>query len=165
MTIAILFGTFVIALIIGIPVSVSLGISAVVSFIYCDIPLVMISQKLFTGIDSASLMAIPLFILAGNIMTDGGISGKIVEFVNCLTGRIRGSLGYTAVLACAIFAALSGPRHGDRDWLYALPGYETDGLSGEDFCRTAGSGRRPWPGHSAQHHYDRIWHADRGLHH
>ena len=108
MTIAILFGTFVIALIIGIPVSVSLGISAVVSFIYCDIPLVMISQKLFTGIDSASLMAIPLFILAGNIMTDGGISGKIVEFVNCLTGRIRGSLGYTAVLACAIFAALSG---------------------------------------------------------
>ena len=51
MTIAILFGTFVIALIIGIPVSVSLGISAVVSFIYCDIPLVMISQKLYTGID------------------------------------------------------------------------------------------------------------------
>ena len=93
MTIAILFGTFVVALIIGIPVSVSLGISAVISFLYCDIPLVMISQKLFTGIDSASLMAIPLFILAGNIMTDGGISGKIVEFVNCLTGRNRGSLG------------------------------------------------------------------------
>lgn len=108
MIIAILFGTFVIALLIGIPVSISLGISAIVSFIYCDIPLVMIGQKLFTGMDSASLMAIPLFILAGNIMTDGGISSRIVEFVNCLFGRVRGSLGYTAVLACALFAALSG---------------------------------------------------------
>lgn len=108
MIMAILFGTFVIALLIGIPVSVSLGISAIASFMYCDIPLVMIGQKMFTGMDSGSLMAIPLFILAGNVMTDGGISGRIVEFVNCLTGRVRGSLGYTAVLACAIFAALSG---------------------------------------------------------
>ncbi len=108
MTIVILFGTFVTALVIGIPVSVSLGISAIVSYVYSDIPLVMIGQKLFTGMDSASLMAIPLFILAGNIMTDGGISKRIVDFVNCLTYRVRGSLGYTAVLACAIFAALSG---------------------------------------------------------
>ena len=49
--------------------------------------------------------------------------------------------------------------------VHALSIHEADGLSGEDFCRPAGSGRRPWPGHPAQHHYDRIWHADRGLHH
>lgn len=108
MIIAILFVTFIVALLIGIPVSISLGISTIVSFIYCDVPLVMIGQKLYTGMDVSSLMSIPLFILAGNIMTDGGISGRIVDFVNCLTGRVRGSLGYTAVLACAIFAALSG---------------------------------------------------------
>ncbi len=108
MTAYLLFGTFVIALIIGIPVSISLGLSTVICFLVNDIPLVTISQKLFSGMDSAPLMAIPLFILAGNVMTAGGISKKIVEFVNSITGNIRGSLAYTAILACAIFAALSG---------------------------------------------------------
>lgn len=108
MTIYILFGSFIFALVIGIPVSLSLGISAIISYLYCGIPLVTIGQRLFTGMDSFPLMAIPLFILAGNIMTDGGISRRIVDFVNYLTGGIRGSIAYTAVLASAIFAALSG---------------------------------------------------------
>lgn len=104
----ILFGSFVVCLVIGLPVSISLGLSSLVSFLYCGIPLVTIAQRLYTGLDSFPLMAIPLFILAGNLMTAGGISRKIVDFANVLTGRVRGSLAYTAILACAIFAALSG---------------------------------------------------------
>lgn len=104
----ILFGSFVVCLVIGLPVSISLGLSSLVSFLYCEIPLVTIAQRLYTGLDSFPLMAIPLFILAGNLMTAGGISRKIVDFANVLTGRVRGSLAYTAILACAIFAALSG---------------------------------------------------------
>lgn len=108
MTLLILFGTFALALLIGVPVSISLGISSLVSFIYRDIPFVMLGQKIFNGLDSFPLMAIPLFILAGNLMTDGGVSRKIVEFVSYMLGSLRGALAYSAVLACAIFAALSG---------------------------------------------------------
>lgn len=106
--ILILFGSFALCLLIGIPVSISLGISSLLSFLYCDIPLVTLAQRLFTGLDSFPLMAIPLFILAGNLMTEGGISRKIVDFANVLTAGVRGSLAYTGILACAIFAALSG---------------------------------------------------------
>ena len=104
----ILFGSFALFLVLGIPVSISLGLSSLVSFIYCDIPLVTIGQRLYTGMDSFPLMAIPLFILAGNLMTAGGISRRIVDFANILFGRVRGALAYTGILACAIFAALSG---------------------------------------------------------
>ena len=99
---------FVLFLVLGLPVSISLGLSSLVSFFYCGIPIVTIAQRLYTGMDSFPLMAIPLFILAGNLMTAGGISRKIVDFANILTGRVRGGLAYTAILACAIFAALSG---------------------------------------------------------
>ena len=92
MTTLILFGSFVLFLVLGLPVSISLGLSSLVSFLYCDIPIVTIAQRLYTGMDSFPLMAIPLFILAGNLMTAGGISRKIVDFANILTGRVRGGL-------------------------------------------------------------------------
>ena len=96
MTTLILFGSFVLFLVLGLPVSISLGLSSLVSFFYCGIPIVTIAQRLYTGMDSFPLMAIPLFILAGNLMTAGGISRKIVDFANILTGRVRGGLAYTA---------------------------------------------------------------------
>ena len=104
----ILFGVFVIALLIGIPISVSLGIAAMVTFTYRGIPIVMIGQRIFTAMDSFPLMAIPMFILAGNLMTAGGISKRIVSFVNTVVSSFRGSLGVVAIIACAIFASLSG---------------------------------------------------------
>lgn len=85
MTTLILFGSFVLFLVLGLPVSISLGLSSLVSFFYCGIPIVTIAQRLYTGMDSFPLMAIPLFILAGNLMTAGGISRKIVDFANILT--------------------------------------------------------------------------------
>lgn len=108
MTTLILFGVFAIMLIIGVPIAVSLGVATASCFLYLQVPFVTITQRMFASLDSSTLLAIPLFVLAGNIMTKGGISRRLVDFVNSITGNIRGSLGVTAVIACAFFAALSG---------------------------------------------------------
>ena len=68
----------------------------------------VIAQRIFGGLDSTSIMAIAFFVLAGNIMTKGGISRRLVEFANSIVGGFRGGLGLALVLACAFFAALSG---------------------------------------------------------
>ncbi|GHU06296.1 C4-dicarboxylate TRAP transporter large permease protein DctM [Betaproteobacteria bacterium] len=73
-----------------------------------DIPLAVIPQRIFTALDSSSIMAIPFFVLAGNFMSSGGISKRLVQFSNSIIGNIRGGMGYAMVLACAFFAALSG---------------------------------------------------------
>lgn len=106
----VLFGTLILLLIIGVPISISVGAAATATILVCypDLPIMVIAQRLFTSMDNVSIMAIPFFVLAGNLMTNGGISKMIVEFVNCIVGNIRGGLGYAAVLACAFFAALSG---------------------------------------------------------
>lgn len=103
-----LFGSFAVFLIIGFPVSVSLGGSALITFLASGLPLMTIPQRMFNSVNSFTIMAIPLFILAGNLMTHGGISQKLVACVQSFSGRIRGSLGLTAVVSCAFFAALSG---------------------------------------------------------
>ena len=106
----IMFFSLILFLIIGVPISVSVGASAVTTILCCypDLPVMVIAQRLFTSMDNVSIMAIPFFVLAGNLMTNGGISKMIVEFVNCFMGNVRGGLGYTAIVACAFFAALSG---------------------------------------------------------
>ncbi len=106
----ILFGSLILFLVLGVPISVSVGSAAIATIFLCypDLPVLVIAQRLFTSLDNVSIMAIPFFILAGNLMTNGGISRRIVDFVNSLIGRIRGGLGYVAVIACSIFAALSG---------------------------------------------------------
>ena len=106
----VLFGSLILFLVLGVPISVSVGGAAIATILLCypQLPVLVIAQRLFTSLDNVSIMAIPFFILAGNLMTNGGISRRIVDFVNSLIGRIRGGLGYVAVIACSIFAALSG---------------------------------------------------------
>lgn len=104
----IIFGGLAACLIVGVPISVSLGIAATLGFVALDIPFNALPQKLFTSLDSASLMAIPFFILAGNLMTKGGISKRLAGFTNTLIGNVRGGMSIAVVLACAFFAALSG---------------------------------------------------------
>lgn len=108
MTAIILFGTMIVLLIIGVPISVSLGAATVASLLCFDVPMAVVPQRMFTALDSVSIMAIPLFVLAGNLMTEGGISRRLVDFCNSIIGNIRGGMGYAMVLACAFFAALSG---------------------------------------------------------
>ena len=106
----ILFGVFVVCLIIGVPVSVSLGTASLSAVMLGDLGAssTVIAQRIFGGLQSTSIMAIAFFVLAGNLMTKGGISRRIVKFANCLVGNVRGGMGLALVLACAFFAALSG---------------------------------------------------------
>lgn len=111
MTGFLLFGSFVILLIIGVPIAISLGISTTCAIVFSPeitLGLNVIPQRIFGGLDSTSIMAIAFFVLAGNIMTKGGISRRLVDFANSIVGGVRGGMSLALVLACAFFAALSG---------------------------------------------------------
>ena len=82
MTAIILFGTMIVLLIIGVPISVSLGAATMASLLCFDVPMAVVPQRMFTALDSVSIMAIPLFVLAGNLMTEGGISRRLVDFLS-----------------------------------------------------------------------------------
>ncbi len=108
MTGVILFGAFAFLMLAGVPIAVSLGAATMITVFTLDIPVAVIAQRIFTGLDSAAIMAIPFFVLAGNLMSSGGISRRLVEFVNSIVGKARGGMAYAMVAACAFFAALSG---------------------------------------------------------
>lgn len=107
-TAIVLFGTLALLLIIGVPISISLGAATMLSMLTYDVPLAVVGQRMFTALDSVSIMAIPFFVLAGNLMTQGGISRRLVDFANRIIGNVRGGMCYAMILACAFFAALSG---------------------------------------------------------
>ncbi|MDR3049577.1 MAG: TRAP transporter large permease [Elusimicrobiota bacterium] len=103
-----LFFSLFLLIILGVPIAISLGASTMLTMFSLDIPLSAMPQRIFTSLDVSSIMAIPFFVLVGNIMTEGGISKKLVTFANHIIGNVRGGLAYAAVLACVFFAALSG---------------------------------------------------------
>ncbi|MBD1381444.1 TRAP transporter large permease [Metabacillus arenae] len=104
----ILFLSFLILLFLGVPIAFSLGISSLVYLVMADIPLNIISQKMFSGINSFVLLCIPGFILAGNLMNYGGITDRIIQFANNFIGHIRGGLGLATVGSSMGFAGISG---------------------------------------------------------
>jgi len=108
-TAAFIFLVLVALLLVGMPVSIALGLTVLtVLFVLTDVPLDAVALKLFTGIESFELMCVPFFILAGNFMTHGGVAKRMIRFATAMTGHWPGGLGLAAVVACAIFAALSG---------------------------------------------------------
>ena len=128
-----LFLSFVVLIFIGIPVAFSLGISSTIYLILQGIPLNIIPQKMYTGIDSFVLICIPGFILAGNLMNTGGITKRIISFSNALLGFIRGGLGLVNVAASMLFAGISGTALADVASIGAIlipamieEGYEAD---------------------------------------
>lgn len=106
----ILFLSFAICLVIGLPVSFSLGTASLCAVVFGGLSAsaTVIAQRIFGGLQSTSIMAVAFFVLAGNLMTRGGISRRIVNFANCLVGNVRGGMSLALVIACAFFAALSG---------------------------------------------------------
>ena len=95
--------------ILGVPIAVAIGLASVIGIeAQGSLPLLLVAQRMFTGIDSFPLMAIPLFILAGNLMSAGGISQRLVELAKSLVGGIQGGLACTCVLTCMLFASVSG---------------------------------------------------------
>lgn len=93
----------------GVPIAVAIGLASVIGIeVHGRLPLLLVAQRMFTGIDSFPLMAIPLFILAGNLMSAGGISHRLVELAKSLVGGVQGGLACTCVLTCMLFASVSG---------------------------------------------------------
>ena len=109
MSAAIIFGLLVILMLTGMPISISLGLT-VLTFLFTmtNVPLESVALKLFTGIEKFEIMAIPFFILAGNFLTHGGVARRMINFATAMVGHWYGGLGLAGVLACALFAAVSG---------------------------------------------------------
>ncbi len=93
----------------GMPISISLGLTVLTFFFtMTDIPIESVALKLFTGIEKFEIMAIPFFILAGNFLTHGGVARRMINFATSMVGHGHGGLGLAGVMACALFAAVSG---------------------------------------------------------
>jgi C4-dicarboxylate transporter DctM subunit len=109
MTSAFIFGLLVVLMLTGMPVSIALGLT-VLTFLFTmtQVPIEAVALKLFTGIENFEIMAIPFFILAGNFLTHGGVARRMIAFATSLIGHWYGGLGLAGVMACALFAAISG---------------------------------------------------------
>jgi C4-dicarboxylate transporter DctM subunit len=93
----------------GMPISISLGLTVLTYlFTMTNVPIESVALKLFTGIERFEIMAIPFFILAGNFLTHGGVARRMIHFATAMVGHWHGGLGLAGVMACALFAAVSG---------------------------------------------------------
>jgi C4-dicarboxylate transporter DctM subunit len=105
----VIFGLLIVLMLTGMPISIALGLT-VLTFLFTmtNVPIESVALKLFTGIEKFEIMAIPFFILAGNFLTHGGVAKRMINFATSLVGHWHGGLGLAGVLACALFAAVSG---------------------------------------------------------
>ncbi len=129
MSLAVLFGVFVAGLLVGVPVAITLGISSLAYLLYQGIPIVVMPQKMYAGIDAYVLLCIPGFILAGNLMNSGGITERIIRFANATVGWMRGGLGLTNVAGSMLFGGISGTAVADAASLggVLIPGMKKAG--------------------------------------
>jgi len=104
-----LFLSFLIMLVIGVPISISLALaSAAAMYGYSNFSLDVIVQKFFSASNSFPLVAVPFFVLAGNIMSKGGMSDRLIKLALSIVGNVRGGLAMVSVTACMFFASVSG---------------------------------------------------------
>lgn len=109
MTVFLLFGTFVLLMVLKVPLAFAMGLACIVVAMFSpSLTLTFIAQGLVTASDSFALMAIPFFILAGDLMGKGGISRRLFDFINVFVGRMFGGTAIAAVITCMFFAAISG---------------------------------------------------------
>ena len=109
MSALIIFSLLVVLMLTGMPISIALGLTVMSFFFFLsDVPMASVGLKLFEGLNSFPIMAIPFFILAGNFLTNGGAARRMIHFASTMVGHMYGGLGLAAVLACAMFAAISG---------------------------------------------------------
>ena len=109
MSTLIIFAILTVLMLTGMPISIALGLT-VLTFLFTltQVPLESVALKLFTGIEKFEIMAIPFFILAGNFLTHGGVAKRMIRFASDMVGHFYGGLGLAGVVACALFAAVSG---------------------------------------------------------
>lgn len=121
--------SFLVCFFMGIPLALVMGITGIVVLIAMGVPLELVAQRMFTGIDSFPLMAVPFFILAGDLMNRGGTTIRIIGFANSLVGHIRGGLAHACVVANMIFAGISGSSVADASAIGSImiPSMEKSG--------------------------------------
>lgn len=110
---AILFGSLVLLLALGIPVAFAIGMSSLAAMLANGLPLISLAQKLLTGVDSFPLMALPFFLLAAELMTGGALAEVLLRFAAMFVGHRRGGLGYTNILTLTFFSGISGSALAD----------------------------------------------------
>lgn len=113
MTLWILFGTFALFLLMGMPVAFCLSISSLLTILYIGLPPMVAFQQLNAGFNSVSMIAIPLFIFAGDLMMRGGIADRLIQFAASLVGHLRGGMGQVNVLSSVFFSGISGSAVAD----------------------------------------------------
>ncbi len=113
--------TFLVTAAIGVPIAFALGLAAAAAVVaWGQVPLWLLPQRMFTGVDSFVFMAIPFFILAGELMCTSGILDRLVKFTDALVGHIRGGLAHVNIVASMIFAGISGSAVADAAALGAI---------------------------------------------
>ncbi|WP_341213041.1 TRAP transporter large permease [uncultured Limimaricola sp.] len=120
MGLAVLLGAFAATVLLGVPVAFAMGISAALTFWFEGLPSLMTFQRTISGISVFSLLAIPFFIFAGELMLHGGIARKLVHFAGTLVGHIRGGLGSVNILSSMLFGGISGSAIADISALGSL---------------------------------------------
>jgi C4-dicarboxylate transporter DctM subunit len=109
MTTLFIFALLIALMLTGMPISIALGLTVLTFlFLMTTVPIESVALKLFTGIENFEIMAIPFFILAGNFLTHGGVARRMIRFATSMVGHWHGGLGLAGVMACALFAAISG---------------------------------------------------------
>ena len=129
----ILFISFLILLLLGVPVAFAMSIGSLIALLtVSNIPPMIIAQKMQYGIDSFPLLAVPFFILAGHLMNKGGLTIRIVDFAISFVGHISGGLAQVTVLASMVFAGISGSAIADASALgtILIPEMKKQGYSG-----------------------------------
>lgn len=128
----VLIGSFFVAVVFGIPISVAIGLSAVLYLLlFSGVSLAVVAQQMTLGIDSFPLLAIPLFLLAGLVMSEADITTRLIRFANALVGRVAGGLAMVMVISCMLFGAISGSGVADVTAIGSLmlPAMEKQGYS------------------------------------
>ncbi len=109
----VLLGSFMVLILIGMPVAYSLGLAALIGAVWIELPLDAVMIQIASGVNKFSLLAIPFFVLAGAIMAEGGMSRRLVAFASVLVGFVRGGLSLVNILASTFFGAISGSSVAD----------------------------------------------------
>ena len=120
MGMTILLGLFAIGIVIGMPVAIALGIAALAAFFVEGLPTLIAFQRIGSGISTFSLLAIPFFIFAGELMLHGGIANRLVQFATALVGSRRGGLGIVNVFSSMLFGGISGSAVADTSALGSI---------------------------------------------
>lgn len=113
MEMTILFASFAILLLMGVPVAFCLGLSSLATVLYMDIPPVVVFQQMSSGMNAFAMLAIPFFIYSGDLMIRGGIADRLIQLAAGLVGHLRGGLGQVNVITCTLFGGISGSAVAD----------------------------------------------------